>query len=112
MVEQMEQDISIELPTCGKIIAAKAPPAPPVVVNVRALPPLGRPVYSVGGETLSLLDLQQRLTWQRMQRKEQASVVVRGDKNVRWEHIAVVLAFCARAGITKVSATFEILEGA
>jgi len=37
-------------------------------------------------------------------------VIIRGDKNVKWDNVAQVMACCGRAGVTKVSATVEVEE--
>jgi biopolymer transport protein ExbD len=34
--------------------------------------------------------------------------VIRGDKRVKWEHVAAVIGCCGQVGITKVSATVEV----
>jgi biopolymer transport protein ExbD len=44
-------------------------------------------------------------------RNPNQAVVIRGDRNVKWEHIAAVMGCCAQAGITKISATVEVREG-
>lgn len=37
-IDAMEQDLSIELPTQGQAVKAKAPPARPLVVNIATCP--------------------------------------------------------------------------
>jgi biopolymer transport protein ExbD len=108
VVESMEQDLSIDLPTQGKELKVKAPPPRPVVVNVRVLPG-GKPYYHVENEPLTLPALTTNLSRAKIRNADQA-VVIRGDRNVKWEHIAAVMGCCAQAGITKVSATVEIKE--
>ena len=44
-------------------------------------------------------------------RNRDQSVVIRGDRNVKWDQIAAVMASAAQAGITKVSATVQVEEG-
>jgi hypothetical protein len=41
--------------------------------------------------------------------KEQV-VMIRGDKNVKWDPVAKIMTACAQAQITKVSATVEVQE--
>jgi biopolymer transport protein ExbD len=43
-------------------------------------------------------------------RNKDQAVVIRGDRRVKWEHVAAVMSCCADAGISKVSATVEIGE--
>ncbi len=105
---QLEQDLTIDLPKQSQQLAAKAPPARPIVVNVRYLPG-GEAYYHVENERMDLGALTMNLSRAKIRNRDQA-VVVRGDRNVRWEHIAAVLGCCARVGISKVAATVEILE--
>ncbi len=108
-VESMEQDMSIELPTQGKALKVKAPPSRPIVVNVRNLPG-NKPYYHVENEPMTLPKLTNNLSMAQQRNKDQA-VVIRGDRNCKWEHIAAVMGCCAQAGITKISATVEVHEG-
>jgi biopolymer transport protein ExbD len=105
---QLEQDLTIDLPKQSKQLNVKAPPARPIVVNVRYLPG-GEAYYHVENERMDLGALTMNLSRAKIRNKDQA-VVVRGDRNVRWEHIASVLGCCAQVGISKVSATVEVLE--
>jgi biopolymer transport protein ExbD len=108
VVQSMEQDLSIDLPTQGRELKVKTPPPRPIVVNVRALPG-GEAFYHVENEKMSLSGLTTNLSRARVRNKEQ-SVVIRGDRRVKWEHVAAVMGCCAQAGITKVSATVAIKE--
>ncbi len=108
MVEQMEQDLAIELPTAGHTLKVKAPPTRPIVVNVRLLP-TGRPYYHVENQQMRLPELVLNLSRAKTRNKDQ-SVVIRGDRNCKWEHVAAILSCCAQAGIAKVSATVEVRE--
>ena len=105
---KLEQDLSINLPTMSEQLKVKKPPAAPIVVNVRFLPG-GKAFYHVNNEKMSLTALTISLTRAKVRHSEQA-VIIRGDKNVKWDHIAKVMAACAQAGITKVSATVEVEE--
>jgi biopolymer transport protein ExbD len=58
---------------------------------------------------MSMTALTINLTRAKIRNKDQA-VVIRGDKNVKWDHVAKVMACCAQSGITKVSATVEVTE--
>ncbi|MFC1462067.1 ExbD/TolR family protein [Verrucomicrobiota bacterium] len=105
---KLEQDLSINLPTMSEKLKIKKPPAAPIVVNVRYLPG-GKAFYHVDNEKMSLTALTINLTRAKIRSKDQA-VVIRGDKNVKWDHVAKVMACCGQAGITKVSATVEVAE--
>lgn len=108
-IDSIEQDLSIQLPTRGTPLPPKKTPSRPIVVNVRYLPG-GMAYYHVLNEKTSLPALTINLSRARLRDTEQA-VVIRGDKNVKWEHIAAVMNCCASAGITKVSATVEVKDG-
>ncbi len=105
---RMEQDLSINLPVHSRELKIKTPPARPVVVNVKHLPG-GKAYYHVENERISLPALTINLSRARVRNKDQA-VVIRGDRNVKWENVAAVMSCCAQAGIAKVSATVEIRE--
>lgn len=102
---QLEQDLDIDLPKQGKL-KVKAPPSKPVVVNVRHLPG-GKAYYHVQNEPMTLATLTSHLSRAKVRNKDQA-VVIRGDRRVKWEHVAAVMGRCGQVGITKVSATVEV----
>lgn len=106
----LEQDLSIDLPKQSQMLKIKTPPARPIVVNVRNLPG-GSAFYHVDNEPMTLPQLTLNLSRAKVRNREQ-SVVVRGDRRVKWEHIAAVLSACGQVGITKVAATVEVAEGA
>lgn len=105
---KLEQDLSIDLPKQAEALKAKPPPARPVVVNVRHMPG-GKADYRVENESITLSSLTANLSRAKIRNKEQA-VVIRGDRNVKWEHIAAVMGCCGKVGISKVSATVEITQ--
>ncbi|MEI6210170.1 MAG: biopolymer transporter ExbD [bacterium] len=107
-VESSEQDISINLPSTSTKFKPVKSPSRPIVVNVRYLPG-GEAYYHVENERLSIPALTVNLTRARLRDKEQA-VIIRGDRNVKWDHVAKVMTGCAQAGITKVSATVEVQQ--
>ncbi|MGA2497839.1 MAG: biopolymer transporter ExbD [Tepidisphaeraceae bacterium] len=108
-VESLETDMSIELPTAGKVLKVKAPPARPIIVNVRNLPG-GRADYRVNNTSYSVAQMTSELSKAKIANRDQA-VIVRGDRNVKWDHVARVMRCCAQAGIARVSAAFETEEG-
>jgi len=105
---KLEQDLSIDLPKQSREIKVKKPPARPIVVNVKYQPG-GKTSYHVESEQMSLPALTVNFSRARVRNKDQA-VVIRGDRRVKWEHVAAVMSCCAQAGISKVSATVEIAE--
>jgi len=107
-VEQMEQDVNIDLPTMSEQLKVAKPPARPIVVNVRYLPG-GNAYYHVENEKMTLTTLTINMTRARVRNRDQ-SVVIRGDRDVKWDHVAKVMGCCAQAGITKVSATLEVSQ--
>lgn len=107
-VEALEQDISINLPTQGKAVKVVQPPAPPVIVNVRYKPGGGAD-FHINNNFMTVHAIPQVLS--KMKATGVANeVVIRGDKNVKWDQIAAVMSAAAQAGITKVSATVEVKE--
>ncbi len=104
---KLEQDLTINLPVQSRQLKTKAPPPRPIVVKVKYLPG-GKAYYHLENERMSMSSLRIRLSRARVRSKDQTSVVIRGDRRVKWEHVAGVMSCCAQAGITKVSATVEI----
>ena len=105
---KLEQDLSINLPIQSREMKIKKPPVRPIVVNVKYIAG-SKPIYTVENERMSLPSLTVNFSRARIRNKEQ-SVVIRGDRRVRWEHVAAVMSCCAEAGIVKVAATVEIRE--
>jgi len=106
---KLEQDLSINLPVQSKLLKTKAPPPKPLVVNVKYLPG-GEAYYNLENERMSVSALRIRLSRARVRSKDQTAVVIRGDRRVKWKHVAAVMSCCAQAGITKVAATVEISD--
>jgi len=107
-VESLEQDVNINLPTMNQQLKVTKPPARPIVVNVRYLPG-GNAYYHVENEKMTLTTLTINMARARVRNSDQ-SVVIRGDRDVKWDHVAKVMGCCAQAGITKVSATLEVTQ--
>lgn len=105
-LESLEQDVNIDLPSMSQQLKVAKTPARPIVVNVRYLPG-GNAYYHVENEKMSLTTLTINMTRARVRNRDQA-VVIRGDKDVKWDNVAKVMGCCAQAGITKVSATLEV----
>tara|TARA_B100001013_G_scaffold340586_1_gene263995 strand:- start:673 stop:1107 length:435 start_codon:yes stop_codon:yes gene_type:complete len=105
---KLEQDLSISLPVQSRQLKVKKPPTRPIVVNVRYLPG-DTAYYHVDNEKMSLPALTVNLSRAKVRNKDQA-VIIRGDRRVKWEHVAAVMGCCAQAGVTKVSATVEIRD--
>lgn len=103
---KLEQDLSINLPVQSREMKVKNPPPRPVVVNVKYTGG-NQVIYHVDNERMTLSALTVNLSRAKVRNKDQA-VVIRGDRRVRWEHVAAVMGCCAQAGVTKVSATVEI----
>lgn len=106
-VESMEQDLTIDLPRQSKEVKIKSPVVRPIVVNVRFMPG-GQAYYHIENEPVTLSSLMVQLSRAKVQHGENTSVVIRGDRNVKWEHIAAVLGSCGQVGITKVAASVAI----
>jgi biopolymer transport protein ExbD len=106
-VESMELDMSIELPTISAVARPPQTPGRPVVVNVRFRG--GQAEYHIESQIQTLDSLKVFLADKRVKFKDQA-VVIRGDRNVKWDHVAAVMRTCAQAGVSKVYATYEMLD--
>ena len=89
-------------------MAPPLPPVRPIVVNVRHRGG-GKAYYPVENEAMTLPALTVNLSRAKIRNPDQA-VVIRGDRRVKWEHVAAVMGCCAQAGIAKVSATVEIRD--
>jgi biopolymer transport protein ExbD len=70
--------------------------------------PGGQAYYHIENEPVTLSSLMVQLSRAKVQHGENTSVVIRGDRNVKWEHIAAVLGSCGQVGITKVAASVAI----
>ncbi|MBM4142842.1 MAG: biopolymer transporter ExbD [Lentisphaerae bacterium] len=106
---KLEQDLSINLPVQSREMKVPPPPARPIIVNVKYLG-ANRVDYVVENESMPLQALTANFSRARARNKDQA-VIIRGDRRVRWDHIAAVMGSCAHAGIVKISASMEINEG-
>ncbi len=106
---KLEQDLSINLPIQSREMKVQQPPARPIIVNVKYLGP-NKVDYRVENENMTLQALTANFSRAKARNKDQA-VIIRGDRRVRWDHIASVMGCCAHAGIIKISASLEISEG-
>lgn len=104
-LESLEQDVSINLPAMSKRLKVAKPPARPIVVNVKYMG-ANQVKYLVENESIPLQALTANFSRARARNKDQA-VIIRGDRRVRWDHIAAVMGCCAHAGIVKISASME-----
>lgn len=105
-VESMEQDVSINLPAMSKLKTVPKPPARPIVVNVKYVS-ASQVQYLVENSAMSLRTLGANFSLAKAKNKDQA-VIIRGDRRVRWDHIAAVMGECARAGVVKISASMDV----
>lgn len=95
-LETAERDIALKVPQVSQAETLSDPPKPQVI-NVY---PDG--TISLGQETLTLLDLANRLAEGRS-RFQQAGVVIRGDGQSLYQQIADVIATCRQAEITNLN---------
>ena len=88
---KMEQDRSVELPTAGKTDVQNVV-SDPIVISVRYLPGGGASFHVVAQqqEAMRLGELT-RLLSLAAGRNSQQAVNIRGDRNVRFQHVAEVL---------------------
>jgi biopolymer transport protein ExbD len=107
IVESLEQDLSIDLPKMSKTARPDPKVGAAVIVNVRLKE--GKAEYHIENQVMTINAIQNYLSKKRMINKDQM-VVIRGDRYVKWNDIANVLKAAADSGISKLSATYEVLE--
>lgn len=115
---KMEQDWSINLPTASQRIEVVNPPGQEIIVNVRLKSvrlqdnqEVQVPEYRVGNHSMTLAELLNELSRAKaVTRSKDLSVTIRGDKQIKWQHIFAVIERCGIAGIAKVRATAEVQE--
>ena len=102
---EMERDIELELPEVASAAALTSAPKQRIVA-----------VHADGGvvldgENLSLAELTRRLASARSEYPE-LSVVIRGDANCAFQHVAASLAACKEAKISDLGITVRVASGA
>lgn len=99
--DEMERNIDVSVPEVAQSGDSEPPPRP-VVITVLAD---GR--MELDGKTLTTEELTACLTAARTPLGE-PSVVIRGDANCAFQHIASALAACRQAGISDLGITVRI----
>ena len=98
---EMERKIALSVPTISEP-GALAPAPEKRVINVYQ-----DGVISLDEETVSLSELQSRLTDARSQ-YQKLGVIVRGDADARHQNVANVLGVCSAAGIAEMGVSVRI----
>lgn len=106
VVAAIEQDLSVSLPTMGRA-SIKAPPSRPIVINVRNKG--GVPDYRIENQSMSLSAVRGYVSDRRGSNRSQI-VSIRGDRNLKWEHMAGVMRVCAEVGITNMLIAYEVTD--
>ena len=99
--DEMERNIEVAVPEVAQAGDA-APPQEPLVVTV-----LADGGVELRGDRISLDELTQRLVATRTPLTE-PSVVIRGDAQCPFQHVASTLAACQQAGIADLGITVRI----
>jgi biopolymer transport protein ExbD len=99
--DQLERNIDVAVPEVSQAGEDDAPPEP-IIVTVQANGSVG-----IGGEVVTIEQLISRLAAARTPRGEPA-VVIRGDAECAFQHIASTLAACRQAGISELGITVRM----
>jgi biopolymer transport protein ExbD len=99
--DELERNIDVAVPEVSQAGEGTSPPAPLVVV----VQPDGR--VELDGESVSLNELTARLAAARTELGE-PSVIIRGDAQCAFQHVAGALAACRQAGVSELGITVRI----
>jgi biopolymer transport protein ExbD len=96
--DQLERNIEVAVPEVALAGSDDTPPEP-IVVTVQS-----NGSMAIGGDILTSDQLVSRLTAARSQLHE-PTVVIRGDAECAFQHIAAALAACRQAGVSELGIT-------
>jgi biopolymer transport protein ExbD len=99
--DEMERNIEVDVPEVSQA-GQETPPARPLVVSV-----MGDGRVELDGTPVSFDELTKRLAAARTTLRE-PSVVIRGDAQCAFQHVASALAACRQAGISDLGITVRI----
>lgn len=99
--DEMERNIEVAVPEVAQA-GENSPPARPLIVSV-----LSEGRVELDGTPVSLEELTSRLNAARTPLTE-PTVVIRGDAQCAFQHIASTLAACQRAGVSDLGITVRI----
>jgi biopolymer transport protein ExbD len=99
--DELERNIDVAVPVVSQAGDSAAPPAPLVVV----VQPDGR--VELNGKGVTLDELTARLAAARTTLGE-PSVIIRGDAQCAFQHVAGALAACRQAGVSELGITVRI----
>lgn len=101
--DELERDFDVEVPEVNSAQALTSGPDE-LVINIRQNGEL-----RMQSETLTAEELESRLTAAREKYSRQA-VIIRGDSDVPYQHVADVLSICHRAQIRSVSLATRLAD--
>jgi biopolymer transport protein ExbD len=99
--DELERNIDVAVPEVSQAGEGASPPAPLVVI----VQPDGR--VELDGKSVSLDELTARLAAARTALGE-PSVIIRGDAQCAFQHVAGALAACRQAGVSELGITVRI----
>ena len=99
--DELERNIDVAVPEVAQAGDGSSPPKPQLVV----VQPDGR--LELNGNSVSLEELTARLASLRSQ-SAQPSVIIRGDGQCAFQHVAAALAACRQAGVSDLGITVRI----
>jgi biopolymer transport protein ExbD len=101
--DQLERNIDVAVPEVSQAGEENTPPEP-IIVTVQSDGSIG-----IGGEEVTTEQLITRLAAARsVAAATGPAVVIRGDADCAFQHIAAVLAACRQAGISELGITVRI----
>jgi biopolymer transport protein ExbD len=99
--DELERNIDVAVPEVSQAGDSAAPPAPLVVI----VQPDGQ--VELNGNSVTLDELTARLAAARTPLGE-PSVIIRGDAQCAFQHVAGALAACRQAGVSELGITVRI----
>ena len=95
---KVERELAVQLPAASQAMPLTAKPTE-IFVNID---PQGR--YFLGSRELSVEELEAHLLQAARDNPVNQAVVIRADKRVAWDHVALAMKLCNQAGIRDYTA--------
>ncbi len=99
--EQEERQMELNLPQVSEALPASAQPQE-LVVNISK-----NGEYFIDGQFRQLEQVEQIISRAQQNNPLTQTVIVRADKQVNWENVAIVINLCRKIGINDCSATMD-----
>lgn len=99
--EQEERQLELNLPNVSEALPASAQPQE-LVVNISK-----QGQYFIDGQFRQLEQVEQVISRAHQNNPLTQTVIIRADKQVEWENVAIVINLCRKIGINDYSATMD-----